>query len=857
MKNIHNKYIQVVILCLVISLSFPSYAWKPYTHVYLAEQAINDALEDGYIEIFDAKTKQFIGRYQVDNSVVDAIKQYKSQYRAGVLGPDAYPDLITGQQIIHSNNKSVNGTVSNDWLEYIWGQSKKNESKAVIAFTMGYLTHAAGDMFGHNFVNKFTGGEFEFGENAIKHVLLEEYIKKRTPAVESYEISINGVSKFIENSLVKAYKGGELEAKLLLRSEKGKFSIPKIYSDIRNRLQREIDKYENIEKNYNKKIDKIKKEIESKENEIENCPLCIKNARLFIEIGGLEIKIKSLEAEKTSRLGTERFKRLYNSNWRDDIDKGLAEFPHFSHKVAKAIIFGPKVDYSKAKELAKEYADNHLLSMRGKPDAINLDAPKQIKEILNALNIPDPFAVLDKMRDDLIKYTIEKATGISIERFIEISLSPESHFDDVMTKGKGTQVSLDEFNKKYLGIDDDSLETNFNFNRVPSAYNTVIISKLILLNRKEIRRLLKDLGGREAWQEKENVMLGFIRSLDACHGWHNHPGPDSCHEGDNQPVYYEKLSFAHDDAVLNKLFLMDDHQFALAASADRIHSDSDQDENNGQPNEVNKPSKFINPDIVVNKNRLGFEPEMVFIKGGCFIMGSTYINALREKYDDLFAKSGLETPHEVCLKDFFISKKEAKYKETDSSRIIYTPNNHFDRSVSLVTPKQATKYAEWLSKKTGKRYRLPTEAEWEYAARGGVQTEYWWGNQYKKGCKLEKISDNRWNRILLRQTCGDESKISSKPTTMNPYGLYDMLGNVGEFTCSAFTKQYSGEEIQCASIDDARPRVLRGGTLGIGGVWWAHRSAYRESWPYNGFRYGGVGFRLVREVDANRVAGSL
>lgn len=78
-------------------------------------------------------------------------------------------------------------------------------------------------------------------------------------------------------------------------------------------------------------------------------------------------------------------------------------------------------------------------------------------------------------------------------------------------------------------------------------------------------------------------------------------------------------------------------------------------------------------------------------------------------------------------------------------------------------------YAKWLSGQTGKRYRLPTEAEWEYAARAGTETDYWWGNEIKSGMANSVVFDSRWGG---KQT----SPVGSFPP--NPFGLYDAAGNV-------------------------------------------------------------------------------
>ncbi|WP_216092680.1 formylglycine-generating enzyme family protein [Candidatus Marithrix sp. Canyon 246] len=81
----------------------------------------------------------------------------------------------------------------------------------------------------------------------------------------------------------------------------------------------------------------------------------------------------------------------------------------------------------------------------------------------------------------------------------------------------------------------------------------------------------------------------------------------------------------------------------------------------------------------------------------------------------------------------------------------------------------ATTYTKWLSNQTGKQYSLPTEAEWEYAARAGTETKYWWGNEIDK----------------------------SKANYNHNLALYDTSGNVWEWTCSEYIDKYNYNEKQC------------------------------------------------------------
>ncbi len=145
-------------------------------------------------------------------------------------------------------------------------------------------------------------------------------------------------------------------------------------------------------------------------------------------------------------------------------------------------------------------------------------------------------------------------------------------------------------------------------------------------------------------------------------------------------------------------------------------------------------------------------------------------------------------------------------------------------------------YAKWLSRKTGERFRLPTEAEWEYAARAGTQTAYYWGKGFGRN------NANCWG-------CG--SRWDSKQTapvgsfSPNTFGLHDMLGNVYEWTCSKYKESYDGREQECAV--SASKYSLRGGSWG--NAPWRVRAAARDS--YFGLpalrNFHLIGFRLARD----------
>jgi hypothetical protein len=180
--------------------------------------------------------------------------------------------------------------------------------------------------------------------------------------------------------------------------------------------------------------------------------------------------------------------------------------------------------------------------------------------------------------------------------------------------------------------------------------------------------------------------------------------------------------------------------------------------------------------------------EMLRIPAGQFQMAANY---------QVTVKSFAISSHEITFDQYdYFAKATGREKPSDNGW------GRGNRPVTNVSWADANAYVDWLSQVTGDHYRLPTEAEWEYAARAGTSTNYWWGNE---------IGTNRANC----RGCG--SQWDGKQTApvgsfeANAFGLYDTVGNLWEWTCSKYEKKYSGAEQHCLKESSSEERTFRGG----------------------------------------------
>ncbi len=171
--------------------------------------------------------------------------------------------------------------------------------------------------------------------------------------------------------------------------------------------------------------------------------------------------------------------------------------------------------------------------------------------------------------------------------------------------------------------------------------------------------------------------------------------------------------------------------------------------------------------------------------------------------------------------------------------------------VTCISFYDISKYIAWLNRTTGEHYRLPTEAEWEYATRAGSNSLYFWGNNPRLSCRYANFADQSApfsSRELQTFPCNDKYTLitSVKKYSPNKFGLYDMLGNAWEWTCSEYHSDYSKLSNTCVDNENFHTKFIavRGGGWNSDPV--RSRIAYRN-WEAPWIRMASWGFRLVKQ----------
>ncbi len=260
------------------------------------------------------------------------------------------------------------------------------------------------------------------------------------------------------------------------------------------------------------------------------------------------------------------------------------------------------------------------------------------------------------------------------------------------------------------------------------------------------------------------------------------------------------------------------------------------DEDPFEINETAERAQFVN-----YQNSVG--AKMIFIPSGRFVIGT----------DAPDAPPNERPTTKICVSRFYLCRfpvTNADYEAFDPTHARKRPPGSGDRHpVVHVSSLDAIKYCQWLSTRERKKYRLPTEAEWEYAARGTDGRKYPWGNYDRRG-DLGNFADRNtvfpWSDHEIDDGFPESSPVGSFPLGASPFGIEDMAGNVWEW-CHDYFEAYRGvSRVNPKGPTSGSKRVHRGGS-------WKSRfqnlRATARSANVPNFSCNDLGFRVACECE--------
>nr|WP_042886707.1 formylglycine-generating enzyme family protein [Cupriavidus necator] len=227
-------------------------------------------------------------------------------------------------------------------------------------------------------------------------------------------------------------------------------------------------------------------------------------------------------------------------------------------------------------------------------------------------------------------------------------------------------------------------------------------------------------------------------------------------------------------------------------------------------------------------------PVLVSLPAGSFTMGSNASDPAEKP------------PHHVTIgQPFAIGRYEVTVEQWNAcataggcQNIPTVAESAKNAPVRDVSWDDAQQYVAWLSKTTGKTYRLPTEAEWEYAARGGTASAFWWGDQMRKGNANCKDCGEPWSQ---------DAPAPVGSFAANPYGLHDVNGSVWEWVADCWHSSYKNAPTDGRAWNEnaCGSRVIRGGSWREGASYMVSSTRFKYS---PSVRQSQNGFRVARDM---------
>ena len=431
--------------------------WKINTHLFAANVALADAV-DGKVIIPP------FGEFALRQDVVDALNAAPSAYRAGVLAPDLFPDMYVGGWLIHSDlSEEANGWLADNWLRHVWTRARAwpndSDRNRVLAFGLGFLTHGAGDIFAHTWVNQKADGAWVSFEGkdrstAIKHIVLEGFVGEHTPPTN---LNLDVWPRFVSNTLIKD-------------------SVARRHSPVAKHYKRWLD----IADGLPKAIARAKSHMNDNIND--DAPYWAKCA--------------------TNPVWCAR--KEYSETWLLDINRGFRALVDSSESLGEMLMDGSSLDGVGA---MTGWATEWVPKMFG---------AHALGEGASALSQFTQWAADLVPIDEVIKAEVERFMRDEFPRIWEIyqaAQKPSTYMESSGLFPKGTKDQL----RTEMGV----RQSTFDWRAFEPIYNTIILSKLVLLDGAQLNELARRAQVNVSFPTDpyNNIMLGIFRSLTQSYQW--------------------------------------------------------------------------------------------------------------------------------------------------------------------------------------------------------------------------------------------------------------------------------------------------------------------------------------------------
>jgi hypothetical protein len=619
----------------------------------------------------DDGTITILGRtYPVAPELVVALRNWPQFYNAGVIGPDGFPDLTYGQAVIHPGTVVAGEPKTGAWFLHVLQSAvaaqsdpsvSATEKQQILAFAFGFLTHGAGDMWAHTFINDFSGGVFpafsevltdaENAANALRHFAVEAYVGDATPGYDGNQdtpdprdargpapggdVSDDGTQSipfdvphdFIFRTLIDREAGAPSRKRgpLIGFFEGLRSNLVGVLNSNPRPLEDAINSYDDTAAALNDLRDDCNFDgiLDSAHDAIV-CP--IRLALLGITVGIDSAEAFARLVTETVELAAKEVLNSYLAAWVDDIDDGLRHWSEFGLASTRAFFDpqarrdvqneecehdGPDDTSSLLRancehgvgildtllEQSDDFINDHLLSMVGAPDLVGelrsiLESISDVVEdIIGTITAPlnplrEGIAEVKQFVNELIEDAVSDLLGLNLEairnvlthanRFacleqITFDFPPPLGTQTVNLFAGGSHDRLDHL----IGLSGDHhvIEegippdcgrlqdtAELQFDAMAATANTVMMSRLLLLDGPQLNQLLSDLLGRQisTYGVGQNVMIQglsndepWLRSIDSDHAWRQDGLPRFCDEGTPCPAGATPRPAQHDGGAGN------------------------------------------------------------------------------------------------------------------------------------------------------------------------------------------------------------------------------------------------------------------------------------------------------------------